>query len=56
MTDAWDFIVVGGGHNGLSAACTIAATGQSVLVLEQRPILGGLANSHAFLPEAPSTS
>ena len=52
MTDAWDFIVVGGGHNGLSAACTIAAAGKSVLVLEQRPILGGLANSHAFLPEA----
>jgi phytoene dehydrogenase-like protein len=53
MTDAWDFIVIGGGHNGLSAACTIAAAGKSVLVLEQRPILGGLANSHSFLPEAP---
>jgi phytoene dehydrogenase-like protein len=53
LTDVWDFIVVGGGHNGLSAACTIAAAGKSVLVLEQRPILGGLANSHAFVPEAP---
>jgi phytoene dehydrogenase-like protein len=49
----WDFIVVGGGHNGLSAACTIAAAGKSVVVLEQRPFLGGLANSHPFLPEAP---
>jgi phytoene dehydrogenase-like protein len=29
------------------------AAGTSVLVLEQRPILGGLANSHVFLPEVP---
>lgn len=49
----WDYIVVGGGHNGLSAACTLAATGASVVVVEKRPILGGLSASHAYLPEAP---
>ncbi len=53
MTTAHDFIIVGGGHNGLSAACTLAATGASVLLLEQRDHLGGLSNSGAFVAEAP---
>src|SRR5215472_9747904 len=52
-SDAFDFVVVGGGHNGLSAACTLSASGASVLVLEARDHLGGLANSGPFLPEAP---
>jgi phytoene dehydrogenase-like protein len=34
MTDTWDYIVVGGGHNGLSAACTLAEANASVLVLD----------------------
>ena len=50
---AFDFVVVGGGHNGLSAACTLSQAGASVAVLESRDHLGGLANSGAFLPEAP---
>jgi phytoene dehydrogenase-like protein len=49
----FDFVVVGGGHNGLSAACTLAKSGASVIVLESRAHLGGLANSGPFLPEAP---
>ncbi|TDO10169.1 phytoene dehydrogenase-like protein [Mycobacterium sp. BK086] len=53
LSDTYDYIVVGGGHNGLSAACTLSASGASVLVLEQRPHLGGLANSGPFCPEAP---
>lgn len=53
MTTTHDFIIVGGGHNGLSAACTLAAAGASVQVLEQRDHLGGLSNSGAFIPEAP---
>ena len=48
-----DYVVIGGGHNGLSAACTLSAAGHSVVVLEQRPHLGGLANSGAFLDAAP---
>jgi phytoene dehydrogenase-like protein len=51
--DRYDYIVVGGGHNGLSAACTLVGSGASVLVLEQRPHLGGLANSGPFVAEAP---
>jgi len=49
----FDFVVIGGGHNGLSAACTLSRSGASVLVLEQRDHLGGLANSGPFVPEAP---
>src|SRR3954467_9191844 len=37
----WDAIVVGGGHNGLTAAAYLARADRSVLVLERRERLGG---------------
>jgi phytoene dehydrogenase-like protein len=37
----WDAVVVGGGHNGLTAAAYVARAGRTVLVLERRDQLGG---------------
>jgi phytoene dehydrogenase-like protein len=37
----WDAVVVGGGHNGLTAAFYLASAGRTVLVLERRERLGG---------------
>jgi phytoene dehydrogenase-like protein len=53
VSQTWDYIVIGAGHNGLTAACTLAKAGRSVLVVEQRPITGGLSVSHPFVPAAP---
>jgi len=39
----WDAVVVGGGHNGLTAAAYLARAGRSVLVLERRERVGGAA-------------
>ena len=39
----WDAIVVGGGHNGLTAAAYLARAGKRVLVCERREQLGGAA-------------
>lgn len=38
---AWDAIVVGAGHNGLTAAAYLARAGRRVLVLERRDRVGG---------------
>ena len=37
----WDAVIVGGGHNGLTAAAYLARSGRAVLVLERREQLGG---------------
>jgi len=38
---AYDVVIVGGGHNGLTAGCYLAKAGKSVLVLEARDVVGG---------------
>jgi phytoene dehydrogenase-like protein len=48
MRSRYDVVVVGGGHNGLIAACYLARAGRSVLVLERSERMGG-----ATVTEAP---
>ncbi len=43
--DSYDVVIVGGGHNGLTAACYLAAAGLSVAVLERLGHTGGAAVS-----------
>ncbi len=49
----YDAIVVGGGHNGLSAACYLAQEGKQVLVVESLDKVGGMATSGYVIPGAP---
>jgi len=45
-----DIVIVGGGHNGLTAAAYLAAAGKSVIVLERLDGFGGAAVSAPAFP------
>ena len=47
----WDAVIVGGGHNGLTAAAYLAKAGLSVLVLERRERLGGACTLERPFPD-----
>jgi phytoene dehydrogenase-like protein len=50
MTDSYDSIVVGAGHNGLVCAATLAKAGRKVLVFEASDQVGGAAVTREIAP------
>ena len=50
MSERFDLVVIGGGHNGLTTACLMAMRGKRVVLVEKRDALGGLAESVEFAP------
>lgn len=47
---SFDAIVIGGGHNGLTAATFLARSGRKVLLVEASDTLGGAARGYTFHP------
>ena len=50
MTFSYDAILIGGGHNGLVCATTLAKAGKKVLVLERHTVVGGAAVTEDIAP------
>jgi phytoene dehydrogenase-like protein len=53
MQNSYDVIVIGGGHNGLTAAAYFARHGAKTVVLEGRDKTGGAADTSAPFPNHP---
>jgi phytoene dehydrogenase-like protein len=49
----YDVIVIGAGHNGLTAAAYLARAGLRVIVLEASPTPGGMLGTNAIFEKAP---
>jgi phytoene dehydrogenase-like protein len=50
VSERYDAIIIGGGHNGLVAAAYLARAGRKTLVLERRHVLGGAAVTEEVFP------
>src|SRR5437867_10418029 len=46
----YDAIIIGAGHNGLTAAAYLAKAGKRVLVLERRHVVGGATVTEEIYP------
>ena len=50
MSERFDAVIIGGGHNGLVCGAYLAKAGQRVCVLERRPFVGGAAVTEELWP------
>ncbi|MFP6677645.1 MAG: FAD-dependent oxidoreductase, partial [Pirellulaceae bacterium] len=50
MSEMYDCVVIGAGHNGLVTAAYLAKKGKRVCVLERRDILGGCTVTEELWP------
>ncbi|CAB4692694.1 MAG: NAD(P)-binding protein [Actinobacteria bacterium] len=51
MSNDFDVVIIGGGHNALIASCYLAKAGLSVAILEKNSSLGGATVSQKVFPE-----
>lgn len=50
MSESYDAVIIGGGHNGLVCAFYLARAGLRVRILERRNLVGGAAVTESFHP------
>jgi phytoene dehydrogenase-like protein len=50
LSTQFDVVIIGCGHNGLTAGCYLAKSGLRVLALEQAPIVGGQVTTEELFP------
>jgi phytoene dehydrogenase-like protein len=50
-TTTYDAIIIGGGHNGLVAACYLGMAGKKILILEKNDYIGGASTSQKVFPD-----
>lgn len=48
-----DYVIIGAGHNGLTAGCYLSKAGHQVTVVEASPTVGGMTSTNATLEKAP---
>jgi cation diffusion facilitator CzcD-associated flavoprotein CzcO len=53
MSQNVDVVVIGAGHNGMTAANYLARAGRGVIVVEALAKVGGMTSSGYMIPEAP---